>query len=121
MDPKLIVIRFIDCINAHDVDGLAALITEDHTFIDREGNVQRSRATMVRNWTEFIGTFPGYRNTITRIEDAGRQVAVLGHAFWSGERPYDPVIWTATVVGDRIREWRVYPDTPENRARFRLG
>lgn len=121
MDPKDVVVRFNECINARDVDGLAALMTDDHTFIDREGNVQKSRNTMVRNWTEFFKAFPGYRNTFTRIGQTGRQVTVLGHAFWSMEKPRDPAIWTATVVDGRIREWRVHSDTPENRTRFRLA
>jgi hypothetical protein len=45
---------------------------------------------------------------------------ILGYAFWSDKQPYDPGIWTATIVEDRVREWRVYDGTPENRRRCNL-
>ena len=32
------VLAFIDRINAHDVEGLAELMSDDHTFIDAHGN-----------------------------------------------------------------------------------
>jgi ketosteroid isomerase-like protein len=33
-DPKSIVLRFNNCINHADIDGLSELMTEDHVFID---------------------------------------------------------------------------------------
>jgi hypothetical protein len=36
-DPVSIIQAFNDCINKRDIDGLAALMSEDHTFIDRDG------------------------------------------------------------------------------------
>jgi hypothetical protein len=38
-DPKLIALQFNDCINNQDLEGLSLLMTDDHAFIDREGNV----------------------------------------------------------------------------------
>lgn len=114
-DPKLIVLQFNKCINNHDLKGLALLMTEDHTFIDREGKIQQPKEIMLRHWGQFFGLFPGYRNTFTRLESTNQFVVVLGHAYWSEERPRDPVIWTALIVDDHVREWRIYSDTPENR------
>jgi hypothetical protein len=37
-NPKQIALRFNDCINRQDVDGLSSLMTEDHTFIDRQND-----------------------------------------------------------------------------------
>ena len=95
-------------------------MTDDHTFIDREGSVHNSKNTMVGNWSKFFKAFPKYKNTFTRIEYIDNKVVILGHAFWSAEKPYDPVIWTAIIVDDRIKEWRIYTDTPDNRINFRL-
>jgi ketosteroid isomerase-like protein len=32
------ILAFIDSINAHDVERLGALMSDDHTFIDAHGN-----------------------------------------------------------------------------------
>lgn len=95
-------------------------MTADHTFIDREGKTGRTKEFMARGWREFFKMFPGYRNTFTRIESRDDLVVILGFAYWSEEQPYDPVIWTASVVNDLVREWRVYADTEANRRAFKL-
>jgi ketosteroid isomerase-like protein len=119
-DPKQVVLLFNECINRHDLDGLAALMTEDHTFVGRDGTVSQPKSTMVRAWREFFWMFPEYRNTFTRIESRNDQVAVLGYAYWSKEKAHDPAIWTASIAGVKVREWRIHDDTPENRLKFHL-
>ena len=119
-DPKLIALLFNECINNQDVDGLARLMTEDHTFIDREGKVGHPRDFMVRGWGEFFRVFPKYRNTFTRVQSKDNLVCILGSAYWSEEQPFDPVIWTASIVNNLVREWRVYADTEDNRRAFNL-
>ena len=119
-DPKLIALQFNECINRQDLDGLAELMTEDHTFIDREGKTGHPKEAMVQGWRNFFGMFPEYRNTFTRIQSIDNHVTILGFAYWSDEEPYDPVIWTATIVDDRVQEWRVHADTEANRKRFEL-
>ena len=119
-DPEQVVLLFNESINKHDPDGLAALMTEDHTFVDRDGNISQSKSSMVRAWKEFFEMFPDYRNTFTRIESYNDKVAVLGHAYWLPEKAHDPAIWTASIVGGKVREWRIHHDTPENRVKFHL-
>ena len=119
-DPKLIALQFNERINNHDVDGLAELMTEDHTFIDREGKSGHTKEVMVRGWMEFFRMFPKYRNTFTRIQSRDNLVFIVGSAYWSEEQPYDPVLWTAIIVEDRVQEWRVYADTEANRHAFGL-
>ncbi|MDD5544140.1 MAG: nuclear transport factor 2 family protein [Acidobacteriia bacterium] len=119
-DPKSIALQFNNCINNRDLDGLAKLMSDDHTFIDREGKVSQSKQTMVDGWRNFFRAFPHYKNTFNHIVSKDNVVFIRGFAFWSEENPHDPVIWTATIVDDLVREWRVYVDTPENRERFNL-
>lgn len=114
-DPKLIALQFNECINEQDIDGLAELMTENHTFIDREGKTGHTKEIMARGWREFFRMFPNYRNTFTRIQSTDNLVVIVGSAYWSEEQPYDPVIWTATIVDDLVQEWRVYSDTAANR------
>lgn len=119
-DPKLIALLFNECINNQDLAGLAELMTEDHTFIDREGNIGHPKEAMVRGWRDFFSMFPKYRNTFTRIQSRDNQVAILGFAYWSEDEPYDPVIWTGTIVDDRVQQWQVHTDSEANREKFGL-
>lgn len=96
-------------------------MSEDHVFIDREGNIQRSKKVMVQNWKKFFSMFPHYRNTFTRMESRENLVVILGHAYWSEDNPRDPAIWTAKITDGRVSEWRVYADTRENRFTFNLA
>jgi len=119
-DAKMIALQFNECINSQDIDGLARLMTEDHTFIDREGKAHQPKESMVQGWREFFQMFPRYKNTFTRVESRDNLVIILGFAYWSEKEPYDPVIWTATIVNGLVREWRVYEDTEANRRVFNL-
>ena len=38
-DPKLIALRFNAAINKRNLDALAALMTEDHVFIDTDNKI----------------------------------------------------------------------------------
>ena len=119
-DPKLIALQFNECIKNQEIEALARLMAEDHTFIDREGKAHQSRESMVKGWKDFFGMFPKYKNSFTRIESRDDLVVILGFAYWSETRAYDLVIWTATVVNDLVREWRVYADTEANGRAFNL-
>lgn len=119
-DPKLIALQFNECINNQDLNGLERLMTDDHAFTDRDGTVQQSKQVMIQNWKMFFEMLPDYRNTFTRVESKENLVVILGYAYWSEKQPYDPVIWTATIVDDLVREWRIYSDSEENRKLFNL-
>ncbi len=119
-DPKLTCLLFNEAINRQDLDGLSALMTENHTFIDRNGKVGRPKSFMIDGWRQFFEMFPAYRNTFTRIESRGDFVTILGHAFWTEQQPHDPVIWTAKIENDLVAEWRVYADSGDNRKSLQL-
>jgi len=120
-DPKSIAIQFNDCINSHDVEGLSRLMTDDHTFIDREGHTVTGKDAMTRAWTEFFAMFPAYTNTFEQVKTQGPLVVIQGFATWKPEDPPDHVLWTAKIRANRVAEWCVQEDTPENRARFHLS
>ncbi len=120
-DPKLTALLFNECINNQDIRGLSSLMTEDHTIIVREGITVRGKQPNIEGWTGFFAQFPKYRNTFHRVESKDDYVVIVGFADWSEEQPYDPVIWTAKVEGDRIAEWRIYDDTEQNRQELGLS
>ena len=117
-DPKLTALQFNEYINRQDVEGLASLMTEGHTFIDRKGEVDAGKESMTRGWTHFFQQFPDYRNTFTRVESRGDLVILLGFATWTEGGSPDHAIWTARIEDDLVAEWRIDHDTAENRRRF---
>jgi hypothetical protein len=119
-DPKLVALQFNECINHQDLEGLALLMSDDHVFIDREGKITGPKQKMIQGWKQFFEMFPKYKNTFNRVQSRENNVAILGCAYWSEKQPYDPVIWTAAIVNDLVREWRVYADTEQNRRQFDL-
>jgi len=119
-DPKLIALQFNECINKQDLDGLSSLMTEDHTFIDREENVLTSKEKMIEAWKSFFKAFPDYKNTFNKIESKNNQVFITGFAYWSKENSFDPAIWSVVIENDLVKEWHLYYDTEANRNKLLL-
>jgi len=120
VDPKLIALQFNEYINRQDVDGLASLMTQGHTFIDRKGQIDRGKAVMTKGWIDFFRSFPQYRNTFERVESRGDLVVLYGYATWKVGADPDYAIWTARIEGGLVAEWCIYEDTEENRRAFNL-
>jgi ketosteroid isomerase-like protein len=119
-DPKLIVLQFNECINNQDLEGLSDLMTEDHTFIDSKGEIDRGKDTMLKGWRDFFREFPDYLNHFQRVESRDNLVLITGYSTCSYEPLDGPAIWTAKVDNDLVSEWRVYDDTDENREKLKL-
>jgi ketosteroid isomerase-like protein len=110
-----ITLQFNECINDRDIVGLAALLTDDHTFIDSANGSVHGKERVIEAWKGFFAQFPDYQNLFERVESRGQLVAVLGRSTCSEPQLDGPALWTAKVRGDKVAEWRVYKDTPENR------
>jgi ketosteroid isomerase-like protein len=114
-DPKLTALLFNECVNTRDLEGLAALMTDDHAFVDRDDGRHAGKDHMTTGWKSFFGEFPDYRNTFSRIQSVNDLVVVRGYAEWTAGGERDHVIWTATIRDDLVAEWRVLEDTEANR------
>jgi GNAT superfamily N-acetyltransferase/ketosteroid isomerase-like protein len=117
-DPVSLVMRFNDCINDQDADGLHALMTEDHKFIDSSGDVDCGREEMTQGWRDFFKSFPDYRNLFSCVEARDDFVVILGRSVCKYEPLHGPAIWTAKVRDGLMSEWRVYHDTDETRRKL---
>lgn len=115
LDPKELALKFTDCINRRDVDGLGQLMTHDHCFIDPEDELDEGRRSCLENWQGFFQIFPDYKNITDKVKLDGDMVIIEGKAECSDSRLAGPAIWTAKIEGDKIKEWRVYEDNPANR------
>ena len=117
---ELKVVRaFIEAINRRDLAGLAALMTEDHVFVDSEGTVASGREALVPGWRQYFEMFPDYRVEVESTFQQGSRLAAFGswtatYAGKDGPVPENavggPAAWQAVVEGGRIKFWQVYAD-----------
>jgi ketosteroid isomerase-like protein len=117
---QAIVLRFNSCITARDIDALAALMTDDHRFIDSAGHVVIGKATVLRAWKGFFAAFPDYRNIFDRIDVTDGVVVMAGRSACADMRLDGPALWRARVRDGRVAEWQIYEDTPEHRRELRF-
>ncbi|MGD0159111.1 MAG: nuclear transport factor 2 family protein [Candidatus Bathyarchaeia archaeon] len=103
----LTALRFNEKINQQDPEGLAELMTSDHTFIDAEGNVTKGKNAMKEGWRQFFKQYPDYRNKFTSITIQDNTVVMVGHSTCSFKQLEGPNIWTAKIRGNRVSEWKV--------------
>jgi ketosteroid isomerase-like protein len=117
--PIEIVQLFIDRINAQDADGLAALMTESHRFIDSLGNIVTGRESMRVGWAAYFSMVPDYRIEAKEWFCEGKTVVLLGSTggtFTSdGTLSLDnqwktPVAIRALAKEDKVAEWQVFAD-----------
>ena len=73
---KETVLSFIERINAHDFEGLGALMSDDHTFIDAHGNQVSGREKMIVGWRGYFAWFPDYYIEVTDVFEEDERLAV---------------------------------------------
>lgn len=114
-----VAMAFVAKINAHDVDGVVALMTPDRLFVDALNSSFRGAGQTRQGWKFYFTMFPDYAIEVTDEFDRGELVAMFGKArgtfaangklarenFWE-----IPAAWRAVVMDGRVAEWRVYCD-----------
>jgi len=119
MTPIEVLTEFIHRLNQHDVDRTAAMMTEDHLFVDSLGNAIRGRETMRAGWRGYFSMCPDYRITCEHLLTDGTLVVALGSAGGAiavrgdllPENKWSiPAAWRTLVEGGLVKEWQVYAD-----------
>ena len=113
---KETILAFIDCINAHDVEKLGALMSDNHTFIDAHGNQVSGRDKMIPGWGGYFAWFPDYYIEVTETFEDGDTLALFGFAGGSfqGKETENwrlPAAWKPEVKDNRVTLWQVFADT----------
>jgi ketosteroid isomerase-like protein len=119
---------FVRAINRHQVDDLAALMTEEHCFIDSLGNTVCGRQKMQGGWTAYFLMVPDYSIAVEETYTDGPAVVMLGVAEGTyapdgklspENRWKTPAAFRALVENGKIAEWRVYADNEPIRERMK--
>ena len=108
-----VVLDFIEAINNGDLEGITALMSENHVFVDHSGDEQRGREHMRKAWRHYLKNWPNYRIVVRKILKCGRDsFAVLGGRTGShvGEdvESDETVLWLADVSDGKVTLWRKY-------------
>src|SRR5947208_12683424 len=77
---KQTILKFIDRINAHDVDGIMELVSPDYEFVNSSGDHFRDRQFIRETWREQFRIHPDYKIRIERVISDGDGVGVFGVA-----------------------------------------
>jgi ketosteroid isomerase-like protein len=119
MRPAEVAAAFVARINAHDLQGLSELMTDDHAFIDALDNRAAGRAAMRAGWQQYFAAVPDYWIRVEAVFEDGGSVALFGRAggtYAPGGPKGEagawevPAAWWAQVRGDHVAVWRVYAD-----------
>jgi ketosteroid isomerase-like protein len=120
-DPKLIALLFNECINNRDIEGLVALMTDDHSLVCNGHVDTKDKSSSREAWSSFFRMFPDYLNHFTRIESRDDFVVITGKSTCSNEAKLNThALWSARIQNDKISEWQVYEDNPENRRKLQI-
>ena len=116
MTNKETILAFIGRINAHDVDGLAELMSDDHRFLDPHGNEVVGREKMTAGWRGYFEWFPVYAIEVNEMFESGDTFAMFGFAGGSFKGKSEsswrlPAAWKAIVKDGRVALWQVFADT----------
>lgn len=103
-----LVVAFNEAINARDLPALAALMHEQHEFVDPAGASLEGRAACIEAWRGFFEAFPDYRNVFDEVRDGhAGAVTVRGRSVCSLPARAGPAIWHAIVRDQLVLRWQV--------------
>lgn len=114
-----VALAFVEAVNVHNVDALAARMTSDHVFVDSLGTAISGVGTMRKGWEGYFRMVPDYTVTIEETYSSGNVVVMLGiaHGTFTTDgrllpenRWQTPAAFRAVTEDDKVKEWRVYAD-----------
>ena len=123
LPPTAAVLRFIDCVNGGDLEGLGDLMSDDHRLVVLDEPPIVGREANLDAWNGYFSAFPDYVIYPRHIATSGLNIAVLGTTTGShlglpdeDEMLLD-VIWLAETSAGRLTLWQVAGDSPSLRER----
>jgi ketosteroid isomerase-like protein len=115
-----VALKFVEAINAADINSMTNLMSEDHIFIDSGDTKNQGMDFMKQAWISFFQLFPDYRIDVTDITENKSVVGIFGFAGGTYEGFKDdtgnnsfriPASWKAVVDNNKTKNWQVYRET----------
>ena len=78
-NPEGIALKFVECINNQDIEGLVSLMTADFTMIAYEGEPEIGRQRMKQGFKRNFNEYPEYQIHIEKVARSGNDIAIVGN------------------------------------------
>lgn len=75
---KATALAFVERVNAHDVDGIVGLLSDDYHFVNSSGDEFQGRPFMREVWLDQFSKHPDFRIRVTRVIADENGVALFG-------------------------------------------
>jgi uncharacterized protein (TIGR02246 family) len=108
---------FVAAVNARDLGILCDLMTEDHVFIDSNGEEVCGREAMRAAWSGYFKMMTDYKIHVRETYASDDRVILIGIATGTyapggdpgpGSRWEVPAAWRAVYRGGRLGVWQVF-------------
>lgn len=116
-----VAFRFVERINRQDLEGLLALMTEDHDLHVFGEHDLEGKPAQRDGWRDYFALCPDYMIHVHEMHVTGDTAVLVGSTTGSHlklprlEEFRDPLIWTAKVRDGRVCEWALHHLTEESR------
>lgn len=113
-------LAFVDAINAHDIERIYSLMTNDHLFIDTYASEVHGKENMKKSWINYFEWFPDYLIEVKDVFVNGNKVAIFGIASGTyhktekvenNKRYQLPAAWKVIVEDGKVKLWQVICDS----------
>jgi ketosteroid isomerase-like protein len=118
-NPVELVLAFMEKINAHDVPGLIALLSEDYVLVDSLGHELSGPDRLKNGWQAYFQMCPDYWVSHEDVISSGDVVVVIGSAGGTISKKGEllpankwriPAAWKAAVKDGKLSRWQIYAD-----------
>ena len=120
MSNQAVFENFVLQINDHNVDGIIALISDDHVFTDAQGIHFEGKDNLKAGWTAYFKMFPDYKITILNSMENATVFLASGTAegTYGGTKSVSgdnyfiiPSAWRAEVDIAKVKSGQIYDNT----------
>ena len=114
-----VVKDFIAAINNANIEKICSLMTDDHIFIDSQGNKMIGNDNLKKAWIDYFSLFPDYKIEINETFEKDSLICILGYAsatyknLKNGDNSNHwriPAAWKAIIKDNKVKHWQVYAD-----------
>lgn len=107
---KGVVERFVAALNAHDVDAIAPLLTEDFTYIDSWREGVTGRDTVMAALRSLLMVDPGFRIEVEQMDWRAPLMLMTGRVHSRHFGPDRRAVWQVTVRDGLIAEYQAWAE-----------
>jgi len=118
-DMKQTILSFIDRINAHDVDGIMALVSKDYEFVNSSGDHFHDLKFLAETWRAQFENHPDFKIRVDHVMCEGEHVGVFGlsqgtyspDGVMREENHWEiPAAFLGIVRDGKVAYWETYSD-----------